>query len=400
MRRASIALYLLLAGTACGLTDVSNPGPIQDEALESPAAGLTVLVGAVSDIEVAVGSAAYYAGVASTDLTADATQGWVQNMGAGRLLEEESSYVWDEVAAARWTSERAIERLTRTQPQADVSPLVAAAYLWAGFANRIAGDIACVAVFDGGAAQPNADYYTRAISHFEKAAAMAAAIGPTMDSIRIAAAAGLAQANLILGQYDQAAGQAAKVPDSFLWVAHRSGNSAREYNRVWEATVLSTQATVFGTYSAALGATGDRRTPWIDLRKTGSSGAHPYYQQMKYDDRADDIPLAKGAEMRLIEAEVLLRGGLVAGAVQKINGVRAAAGVAPVSATTAADAWLALDRERHLTLWLEGRRLKDNARLSAPGLSSWSAEFVNGRDVCFPPSLNEVASNPNLGGGR
>jgi hypothetical protein len=100
--------------------------------------------------------------------------------------------------------------------------------------------------------------------------------------------------------------------------------------------------------------------------------------------------------MRLIEAEVLLRGGNVVGAMTKINAVRALAGVTPVTATTAAQAWVALDRERHFTLWLEGRRLKDNARLSEPGLSSMSATFMQGRDKCFPPSLNEVASNPNL----
>jgi hypothetical protein len=390
------AVALLLVCGACGITDVSNPGPIQDEALESPAAGATVLVGLVSDIEVAAGSAAYYAGVASTDLTADATQGWVQNMGAGRLLEEESSYIWDEVQAARWTSEQGIARLERTQPDPERSPLVAAAYLWAGYANRIAGDFACVAVFDGGPAMPNSEYYTRAAAHFETAATMASAIGATMDSIRIAARAGQAQAHLILGNYDVAAGHAAVVPSGFLWVAHRSANSAREQNRVWESTVLSTQATVFGTYSATLGPNGDPRTRWIDLNKRGSSGGYPYYQQMKYDERSDDIPLAKGAEMRLIEAEVLLRRGELGAAMDKLNAVRTAAGVATVSATTVAQAWVALDRERHLTLWLEGRRLRDNARLSAPGLSSWSAGFMAGRDNCFPPSLNEVASNPNL----
>jgi hypothetical protein len=68
----------------------------------------------------------------------------------------------------------------------------------------------------------------------------------------------------------------------------------------------------------------------------------------------------------------------------------------PVSAATSAEAWVALDRERHFTLWLEGRRLRDNARLSAPGLSSFSATFMQGRNSCFPASLNEVASNPNL----
>jgi hypothetical protein len=388
------------AAVGCGITDVTNPGPIQDEALETPSAGATVLVGLVSDIEVATGSVAYYAGVASTDLTADATQGWVQNMGAGRLLEEESSYIWDEAAAARWTAEQGIERLRRTQANPESSPLIAAAHLWAGYAHRISGDFACVAVFDGGPALPNAEYYERAIDHFETAAAMATSIGATMDSIRVAARAGLAQAHLILGNYADAATHAAVVPNGFLWVAHRSGNSVREQNRVWESTILSTQATVFGTYSAALGPAGDPRTRWVDLNKTGSSGKHPYYQQQKYRDRADDIALAKGAEMRLIEAEVLLRGGQAGPAMDKINAVRAAAGVAPVTATTAPAAWVALDRERHLTLWLEGRRLRDNARLSAPGLSSWSAEFMAGRDDCFPPSLNEVASNPNLRRGR
>jgi hypothetical protein len=100
--------------------------------------------------------------------------------------------------------------------------------------------------------------------------------------------------------------------------------------------------------------------------------------------------------MRLIEAEVALRAGDVTTAMSRINTVRALVPVPTVTATTAADAWLALDRERHLTLWLEGRRLRDNARLSASGLSSWAVQFMQGRDDCFPPSINETASNPNL----
>jgi len=394
----TVAATLLLLLSGCGLTDVSNPGPIQDVALEDPAAGRTVFIGLVSDIEVATGSAAYYAGVASTDLNADATQGWVQNFGAGRLLTEESSYVWDEAQAARWSAEYGIERLKKTQADPAKSPWIAGSYLWAGYANRILGDIACVAVFDGGPAEPNAKYYERALAHFQEATTRATAIGTTMDSLRMAATAGTAQAHLILGNYAQAGQAAAQVPTSFRWVAHRSGNTAREQNRVWEGTILSTQATVHGTFSAGLGESGDARTPWKDLKKTGSSGIRPYYQQLKYADRGDDIPLAKGAEMRLIEAEVALRQGNVTGAMQFVNAVRQAANVAPVTATTVAQAWLALDQERHLTLWLEGRRLRDNARLSGPGLSSWAATFMTGRDSCFPPSLNEVASNPNLGG--
>lgn len=401
--RPTVSLRSLLAATAvtitlagCGLTDVSNPGPIQDDALNNPAAGPTVLVGLVSDVEMAVNVAAYYAGVASTDLNADATQGWVQNMGDGRLISEESSYIWDEAHAARWTASRGIERLMNTQDSPQQSPLVAAAHLWAGYASRIIGDFACVSIVDGGAPLPNDENYRIAIGHFETARDMAISIGPSLDSIRVAAIAGLAQAHLALSEYSQAASYAAQVPDNFLWVAHRSGNSTRENNRIWEATIVSTMATVHGTYSAELGPSADPRTRWIDLEKTGAGGARPYYQQQKYADRGDDIPLAKGAEMRLIEAEVLLRASEVGDAMDIINAVRSAAGVPAVSAATEAEAWVALDRERHLALWMEGRRLRDNVRLAQPGLSSWSAEYMQGRDACFPPSLSEIASNPNL----
>jgi hypothetical protein len=68
--------------------------------------------------------------------------------------------------------------------------------------------------------------------------------------------------------------------------------------------------------------------------------------------------------------------------------------VANKTATTTSEAWLALDQERHLVLWLEGRRLKDNVRFN--GLSSLSTDFMEGRDVCFPPSLAEIAANKNL----
>ena len=86
----------------------------------------------------------------------------------------------------------------------------------------------------------------------------------------------------------------------------------------------------------------------------------------------------------------------------KINGVRTDAGVAEKTASTESEAWLALDQERHLVLWLEGRRLKDNSRLQ--GLSSLSKDFMSGvgfdsklgRDECFPPSLAEISANVNI----
>jgi starch-binding outer membrane protein, SusD/RagB family len=395
--RGLIAAFAVLAATgACDVFDVTNPGPISEEALETEAAGRTVLVGLIADVEVAIDDASYYGGVASTDLSADATQGWVRNMGDGILTSEDASNVWDTAQRARWVAEEGVNRLQRTQSNPGQSPLVAAAHLWAGYANRILGDNVCVAVFDGGPSGPNAEYYTRAMDHFMTARTMAEDIGPSADSLRLAAMAGMAQSQLILGEYAAAAVLASQIPDDFLWVANRSDNTAREQNRIWEATFLSTQATVHGTLSDSLGPNGDPRTPWVDMNMTGSSGARPFYRQLKHDTRGSDIALAKGAEMRLIEAEAALRAGDVDEAVGFINDVRLSVPVMPVDTTTATEAWLALDRERHFVLWLEGRRLKDNQRLSESGLSPWSTAFMEGRDSCFPPSLTEINSNPNL----
>jgi hypothetical protein len=399
---------------ACDPFEVTNPGPILDESLDDPDAGMAILTGIVADVEVSLDNFAYFGGVASTDLNPDATRPWVQSPGQGSLLEQDGDNQWDPGVRARWVAEEGISRLLETQEDAASSPIVAAAYLWAGFASRLLGDNVCVSVVDGGPATPNDDNYTRAIQHFQEALDRATAIGASVDSIRLAAIAGLAQSNLILENYSIAAGFAAQIPDDFLWLGHRSDNSNREENQIFQETHQQKQVTVWGTYTDSLGAGADPRVPFevVDPPQFGASGLHPFHRQLKYSARGTDIPLAKGPEMRLIEAEVLLRGGDRDGAMTMINQVRQDAGVADVTGVTDdAGAWLALDRERHLVLWMEGRRLRDNDRLSNPPLSSFSTSFMAGdgfettggahepRDRCFPPSRTEVESNPNLGGG-
>jgi hypothetical protein len=396
--------------TACDPFEVTNPGPVQDESLDDPDAGMAILIGTVADVEISADRFAYYGAVASTDLNADATSGEWQFPGEGKLLEEHGEYHWDLGVRGRWTAEEGIRRLLETQPDVATSPIVAAAYLWAGFASRILGDNVCVSVIDGGPATSNMDNYRQAVGHFEEALARATAIGASLDSIRLAAVAGLAQSHLILGDYTEAASFAGQVPDDFLWVAHRSDNSGREWNSTWNLGSRFKQSTVWGTYTDTVGVGNDPRVPFATTSELGAGSQHPFYRQLKYADMTADIPLAKGAEMRLIEAEVLLRGGDRTEAMAMINEVRQGAGVAPVTGVSDdAGAWLALDRERHLVLWLEGRRLRDNDRFSDPALSAFSTSFMAGdgwettggahepRDRCFPPSRTEVDANPNIG---
>ena len=397
---------VLLSG--CDLFEVVNPGPIIDSALNEESAGKTVLIGVAADVEVAVDAMAWLGGPASTDLDADATQPWLQDAGEGRLTVTNAESSWNPMQLARWGAAAGISRLTETQTDAATNQYLTAAYMWAGWANRVLGDNVCIAVFGGedtdgdGNADPGrvetADmHYTRALERFETARSRAQ--GGGHDSIAVASTAGMAQANLMLGNYSAAASLAAQIPDDFQWVAYRSDNSGREWNSVWQFTHENQkQITVWSMYNDSIGPDTDPRVPWRDMNQTSGGGVKPFYRQLKYTDRAADYPMAKGHEMRLIEAEVMLRAGDRQGAIDKINYVRNRVGVPPVTASTDSEAWLALDRERNFELWLESRRLKDNARFAAENLSPWAVAFMQGRHSCFPPSLAECSANPNVTG--
>jgi len=82
--------------------------------------------------------------------------------------------------------------------------------------------------------------------------------------------------------------------------------------------------------------------PWKDCSTpgdcpSGHQGAgdanNPNYQQRKYPERGGDIPLVKATEMRLIEAEALLRQNDLYGAMAKIREVRAYHSLDPLTAT-------------------------------------------------------------------
>jgi hypothetical protein len=125
----------------------------------------------------------------------------------------------------------------------------------------------------------------------------------------------------------------------------------------------------------------------------GADGSTPHVRQEKYPDPGSGIPLVKGTDMRLIEAEAaLVQGSPDLGTfTTKINAARAQfetldpitqpseVGSLDYPATPNGarddDAWSILDRERHLTLWLEGRRLNDLAR--------WDHPFLQGNGVVY-----------------
>jgi hypothetical protein len=186
-------------------------------------------------------------------------------------------------------------------------------------------------------------------------------------------------------------------------VAFFSTNTTQENNNLAFETSNRREFTVYNTQWAQNPKT-DPRVPWDTVKttsgaiQTGQDGRTPFFQQRKLVGLGADIPMVKGTEMLLLRAEAALRNNDVAGAMTLINQERAfysATALPPLTATTAAQAWPILQKERGAVLWLETRRFWD--------LRRWNAEpapikntFLDNRDKCIPISENERQSNPNV----
>ncbi len=427
-RSGTTAVGAVLAGSlalwACDL-GVTNPALIEEEDLFVPGAVESIVNGARYTFNNAItqtGAGGVFS--VSAILTDELTHvgSWVppreiSDGTPGNESPENQSH-WGQSSRARWQAEDAIDKLnTILGDAAGSNQWMALAMLYAGFSNRLLGDMFCEAVIDGGELEPHTAFFTRGEGHFTNAIQVAGAANHAQ--YRTAAYAGRAQVRMMLGDWNGAVADAGEVPTDFVFVHPMSENTGAESNGVFEwAALESGQYSVWATPFAEWGVdvTGTLETEG-DPRATfefrdepgGGSPARPFYFIEKYTSRNDDIVIAKGTEMRLIEAEALLRGGNVEGAVDRINEVRSFHDLDDASAANADEAWVLLMKERGLELWLEGRRLPDLRRWAAEAdtrarinTTAWRFGEV-ARPVyeaepgfCLRISTNEIFSNPNL----
>jgi hypothetical protein len=323
----------------------------------------------------------------------------------GIVRDEDVNGMWGSLHQARWVAESGIERMKGVLEDFDRNPLGARAYIYAGLANRLIGENVCQAVIDGGPAEDNKAHFARAEAQFTEALGIADNLtGGIRDSLRRVAYGGRASVRAWQGKWAEAVTDAQQVPTSFVFVAPFSTNTEEENNDLVFETNDRREYTVFNTQWAQVFR--DPRVPWDTLKTTGGAvqvgqdGRTPFFRQRKLNGLGADIPLVKGTEMLLLRAEAALRNNDVAAAMALINQQRAfyntsTSPLPSLSATTAAQAWPILQKERGAVLWLEARRFWD--------LRRWNAEpppikntFLDNRDKCIPISLNEKQSNPNL----
>jgi starch-binding outer membrane protein, SusD/RagB family len=489
---AAIAgLAVLAAG--CDLT-TPNPAEIEDADIRNPVILPALLTGAESDYgrgltQLGGGGLAIAGAVLTDELVHSGS--WVGLEGpswglAGDHWVEAQSR-WSEPSRGRFTTEHAIEvgseilrDMMGEDPEAHAG--IARLTFFAGMANRALGDNFCHVVFDGGPLQPYTDAYPRAIAHFENAIRRAnnriAAVQAdpeleageiqsrvdAMERIIDASNGAIAQTYLLMAsegmgdQYWNLAAQHAGLVDTDFQFSFTMVSGDRNSNRIPAWTRSRTETTMWQTPFAEWGLNvddvergGDPRVAYEtpmdgDEYERAHDNRRPAWMQRKYTSVGNNLPLVKGTEMRLIEAEVALaQNGDIQTVVDKINEIRLYHNetapawwremlgpdplpmVEPVSSVP--EAWVTLMKERGIELYLEVRRLSDIRRWQTTpgreyvdrnvfrnvrrdsGLSDpwtdplvWVYERELGEteipphEMCLQVSRDEKASNPNIGG--
>ena len=387
--RRLTALVILTGAVSfggCGL-DVDNPTMIQDEDLNTMEAVTALAAGAARDFAqgmiVPGGGGLITAGaMLSDELVHVGTWIGLRGLSDGQSYDDwvESQARWAEPAQARWVAENAIERLTLIFENAgenpEAQPEVAQVTMWAGFSSKALGDHFCEAIIDGGPSQPVSAFYDRAESHFTSAITRASTAGAS--DLVTTSYAGRAHTRMMLGDWTGAVSDAGMVSTDFVYYLYYDETAGISNDMYWWG-YLRDETSVWGTPFETLGLNlvadngGDPRVPYNYIIKDGvvqdgGDARRPFYRQRKYTSYGDEIPLTKGTEMRLIEAEAALMNNNYNTAVSKINEVRSfnntefGYSLPMVAAASVDEAWTLLMTERGLELWLEGKRLADLRR--------------------------------------
>lgn len=407
------SLAVALAGAVAGIValgacsdflTVANPGPIEDSKLQTAEAVPGFVTGMSGDLSNALDEIVRISGIASDELAHGGSYAGEGLWYRGIIKPEDINGQWALMQRARWVAESGITRIKAVPGYSyDADPSAARANLLAGFANRLLGENVCRAVIDGGPVESDSTHFTRAQGYFTEAIRIAQA--KNVVDVLTAAYGGRASVRAALGDWTGAVTDAQQVPASFVYNALFSTNSFRENNSLVQETYVRREFTVFSTQWAQV--FNDPRVPWDTIytstAKTtvqkGQDGKTNFFRQRKYPDLGADIALTKGTEMLMLRAEAALRTGDIPGAFTLINQQRTQYRLAdlavPADLTTA---WRTLEKEFGAVVWIEARRLWQLRRWGAASGPSHSA-FLDGRATCIPISLQEMQSNPKVGGG-
>ena len=455
-------LAVLLFST-CSL-EVFNPGAITEDALNEASLMKVVAAGVANEFNQLPDNLALDVLRLTDQAAGNGSYGGTGRLRRGTLDWDETNGDWAQIHETIWTGLSAWYRMTALEDfDQNTSADAARVWLMIGMAHRTFGETYCQVVYsvgedfavpEKGGVLPRTAAFDSAIVSLNMAITLGNASGASGD-LMMAARAGIAQAYVGLNDFASATTWSTQIPTDFVYSAIYNSNSNR--NEVERETIGRNEVGLYNTYSFNLAAGPDPRVPYeicgtfedpsdpfnttvvptgLCSSENGADGVTAHVRQQKFPDQGSDIPIAKGTEMRLIEAEAAMLAGNLSQFTDRINDVRNHWGLPDIAqpATVGAleynnsprapfvrvlhnaydastgnvgdpgvDAWSILDGERHLTMFAEARRLWDMHRWNHPfldgGLVFWDTEAR--RVSCFPLpddecTLNEVINGATL----
>ena len=427
------AVAVLAAAAGChDILSVQNPQAFSNEAANDPVLLPAVAAGAEGDMQVSIAPLATMTGMLSDEMWHTGTWSDWLDVSKGAIRKNwpfngAFSVPEDNMLRARGTAESASKRFENVLGDtAHTSSLFITSEMARAWADLELAMSVCQAPSTAGAEMVSdtvlfkqaADTFTAMIpliqaAHYVKEEDRQARLNQ--------ARAGLARADLMLGNYDGALAAAQQVPTGFRYDAIYSNNSAFQnnamadqgnsnYNRsfsiradVWKDLIDTVSFTLRDKYSGKpdlrvqLGHDNNNALGYA----RGSDGVSPFYSIGKYPSYASPIAMTKWEEMNLIVAEVKWRKGDNAGAVAAMNVNRRLPGVAlpdlavPTTGDVATQIRDMILQERFAVLFAEGSRMQDLYRF---GLVT--SRLGPGRATKLPLSRTEQLTNPHIGEGH
>lgn len=406
-RAAAVALIALVAGGCDDFLSVQDPGRFTDEALNAPSALRAVANGVEGDMWAVYDEFSIFGGLMTDELQHTGTWAQWEDMDRGRIGPGvgTDNNAHRDLMRARSEAQAAQARFIKVMgDSAERTLLMARVVAAEGWLNLLMGMHACETPRERlGEPVPDVEMFRMAIPLLTRAINIA----KTANSLEYErfATAGRARANLFAGNLDAALADAQTVPDNYVYAAkfsettisnfivsyaHYSQLKAGGLDPIRQPMVDTIAARIRDPFTNQL----DARLPFT-RQGNGADNVKKFYNQEKYRSLSDDIRMATGWEMRLIEAEVQMKKGNLAAAVALINRVRANAGLDQHSAAgvTPAQVQDYLLWERFAQLYLEGHRMHDLARFNLVG-----SIMGTGRAMKFAMDTNELMLNPHTNG--
>lgn len=393
-----------LSISGCGIFDVENPGSIVEEDLNIDTAVPAIVAGAGGDLSVAVGntlgSVVTFSGIMTDELQhVGSYPTWREVDDPNQSIDIQNltlNGLWQACARARWVADDGVSRIKEIlgEDASKSSTDLAQILVYSGFAHLILADLFGDVPFDGGPLVPQMDVYQRAVDRFTEAITVGQN-GGAADWVN-AAYAGRARAYHEMNNLSAAIADANMVPADYRFDSIFSDNSDREKNYSYWANITRNEASVSPQIRELYAQTNDSRIRCV-YAGVGGDGNRDWWTQFKYTSFNAPIRLVGWQEMELIKAEAKHQSGDLAGAIEHINKVRAAAmddttGMALEARPASSDAnevkeWII--HERSVEFFFEGRRMADCRHF---GLAS----IIKNDPPFFPIPSYERDTNPNI----